>query len=137
MSPPSRDSRQEAPERGAAKQNSELTWTFQRVPLTLNQLLRTHWRARSRDLEDWKWQILSVAGNRHRLAKKSRVRLKILVFRGRLQDPDNRYGSVKHLVDALVRLGWLVDDSDFWLQLEVVEIVDRKAQRTEVTWEAL
>ena len=114
-----------------------MTWTFDRVPLTLNQLLRTHWAARGRDLESWKYHILAVAGNRHKLAKRGRVRLKIVVYRGKLQDPDNAVGSVKPLVDALKRLGWLVDDTLEYLDLEVVELVDRKNQRTEVHWEAL
>jgi len=113
------------------------TWVFDRVPLTLNRYLRDHWAARKRDLESWKWHVLGAAGNRSRLAKRTRVLLKITVYRARLQDPDNAVGSVKPLVDALTRLGWMVDDSVEWLTLEVNERVDRKAQRTEVYWEAL
>ena len=44
---------------------------------------------------------------------------------------------MKPLVDALNRMGWMVDDTLEWLKLEVVELVDRKNQRTEVHWEAL
>ena len=103
----------------------------------MNQLLRTHWAARGRDLESWKFHILGEAGSRNKLAKRSRVRLRIVVYRGRRQDPDNAVGSVKPLVDALNRMGWMVDDTLEWLKLEVVELIDRKNQRTEVHWEAL
>ena len=127
----------EQTERPNSSEKAGVHWTFQRVPLTLNQLLRTHWAARGRDLESWKYHVLAAAGNRHRLAKRGRVRLRIVVYRAKRQDPDNAFGSVKHLVDALNRLGWLVDDTLEWLELEVVEIVDRKNQRTEVHWEAL
>ena len=137
--------------RETSSQTGDRLWTFDRVPLTLNQLLRTHWAARGRDLESWKWHILGSAGkrdnqllrahwadgNRDKLAKHRRVRLEITVYRARLQDPDNAVGSVKPLVDALNHLGWLVDDTLEWLDLEVKEIVDRKNQRTEVNWEAL
>jgi len=118
-------------------QKAAKLWTFDRVPLTLNQLLRSHWAARGRDLESWKWHILGEAGNRHKLAKRGRVRLRIVVYRAGLQDPDNAVGSVKPLVDALKRLGWMVDDTLEYLELEVVELIDRKKQRTEVHWEAL
>jgi len=110
------------------------TWVFDRVPLTLNQLLRSHWAKRGRDLESWKYHVLAGAGNRHKLAKRGRIRLRIVVYRAKRQDKDNRYGSVKHLVDALTSVGWLVDDSTYWLDLEVEEVVDRKNQRTQVTW---
>ncbi len=112
-------------------------WVFDRVPVTLNQLLRDHWAKRGRDLESWKYHVLSVAGKRHKLSKRSRVQLKITIYRARLQDPDNAVGSVKPLVDALSRIGWLVDDTLEWLALDVEERIDTKEQRTEVYWEPL
>ncbi len=112
-------------------------WIFARVPKTLNQLLRMHWRERTRDLESWKWCVLSVAGARPKMAKRCRVELKITAYRKALQDPDNAVGSCKNLIDALTRIGWLVDDSPAWLHLAVTERIDRKEPRTEVEWEEL
>jgi hypothetical protein len=109
-------------------------WIFDRIPLTLNKLLRTHWAGKKRDLESWKTWVLGVAGNK--TGVEGKVRVGIVVYRVRLQDPDNATGSVKPLVDALNRLGWMVDDSVKWLELGVVEVVARDT-RTEVCWEPL
>jgi hypothetical protein len=117
------------------------TWTFPKPPKALNDFLRLHWAAKNRDLKSWKLLVLSVAGQgpwskiAHQGRKK--VRLKITVYRWNVQDPDNAYGSVKNLVDALLSLGWMVDDRPKWLDLEVCEEIDRKKQRTEVQWKAL
>lgn len=110
-------------------------WIFDRVPLTLNKLLRAHWAEKKRDLESWKGWVLGVAGNRRGFDQRARV--KVTVYRARQQDPDNAVGSVKPLIDALNRLGWLVDDTTRWLDLEVEERIDRKEPRTEVYWEPL
>ena len=114
-----------------------MLWVLDRIPKTLNQLLRMHWRARKQDLESWKWHVLSVAGPRSSKAKRSRVELKLTVYRKQLQDPDNAVGSCKNLIDALRKIGWLVDDSPAWLDLTVVERIDRKAPRTEIYWRPL
>lgn len=111
-----------------------MIWIFDRVPLTLNKLLRTHWAGKKRDLESWKTWVLGIAGNK--TGVNGKVRVTITVYRAKLQDPDNATGSVKPLVDALNRLGWMVDDSVKWLELEVSEVAT-KDTRTEVYWEPL
>ena len=62
--------------------------------------------------------------------------MEILCHRKALQDPDNAVASCKYLVDALVARGWLVDDSEEWMDLKVEEKIDRKNTRTEIRWEA-
>jgi hypothetical protein len=111
-------------------------WIFDRVPVTLNRLLRMHWGAKKRDLESWGMWVLGVAGKGPQ--PRGRVQLKITVYRAKLQDPDNSKGSVKPLVDALKAGGWMRDDSREWLDLEVEERVERekKLRRTEIYWEA-
>lgn len=57
----------------------------------------------------------------------------ITMYRSRLQDKDNRYGSVKSLVDTFTKLGWIKDDNTNDLSLTVKEEKSsRKDQRTEV-----
>jgi hypothetical protein len=68
---------------------------------------------------------------------KRKVRILIMVFRARKQDPTNARASVKELEDALVKRGWAVDDTEEWLDLRVAEEVDRKNQRTIVEWQLL
>ena len=59
--------------------------------------------------------------------------MEITMYRSRLQDKDNRYGSVKSLVDVFTRLGWINDDNTRDLDLTVKEEKSkRKDQRTEV-----
>ena len=59
--------------------------------------------------------------------------MKIEVHRSRFQDKDNMYGSVKPLVDAVKKLGWIVDDDPAHLDLKVEEIKSKRVdQRTEI-----
>ena len=62
-----------------------------------------------------------------------KAKLHIQVHRSRFQDKDNMYGSVKPIVDAIKKLGWIVDDDPKNLDLKVEEIkAKRKDQRTEI-----
>jgi hypothetical protein len=109
--------------------------TIGRIPRSANRQLRAHWGARVRDLESWRQHVRAALGRRPR-PPAERVRLEITVHRLKLQDPDNAHASVKPLLDALVREGWLRDDAPAWLELEVTEAVERlkRRQRTEITW---
>jgi len=115
---------------------SELrTWTLRRVPRGANKLLRAHWSVRRREEKDWRLLIRSVCGRPPAMVE-SRVRLEVTIHRLQLQDPDNAYASLKPLLDALVREGWLRDYSSQWLELDVQELVesDRRRCRTEIVW---
>jgi len=56
--------------------------------------------------------------------KKRRVVIKRLMVKGerRFDKHNAESGSVKALVDALVTLGWLKDDWEKWLDLEVTQV---------------
>ena len=61
--------------------------------------------------------------------------LRFTVYRSRLQDPDNAVASLKPIIDAIRRLGWLTDDSEKYLTLvSRQEKCSRQEERTEVTW---
>ena len=111
------------------------TWTFRRVPESTNRLLRSHWAKRRREARRWRNLVVAICGRRSPPAAVP-VALAITVHRYRTQDPDNAYASVKHLLDALVRAGWLKDDAASWLKLEVreEEAATLEEQRTEVHW---
>jgi Holliday junction resolvase RusA-like endonuclease len=66
-----------------------------------------------------------------------KVRVKITVYRGKEQDPDNAVASVKPILDALVEAGWLRDDTSEWLVLEVEEVkgTKKKDRRTVIELE--
>jgi hypothetical protein len=98
-------------------------------------MLRAHWAARRRDRESWRAHVRRACGRR-RTRVRGRVRLEISVHRRARQDPDNAYASVKPLLDALVHVGWLEDDSAELLTLEVTEHEEpqKAAERTVVRW---
>lgn len=102
------------------------TWEVELVPVPNNVRERwgSQWYHRARDAKRWR-QHLTVICGRPRSPVLARVRLRIMVTRGSVQDPGNDVASVKPVVDALVWLGWLVDDSHKWLELNVVEIAKR------------
>ena len=111
------------------------TWTFRRVPESANRLLRSHWGRRRGEARRWRRLVVAICGRRTPPVSVP-VALMIRIHRYRPQDPDNAYASCKHLIDALVRAGWLRDDASEWLRLLVEELAtaNRAEQRTEVHW---
>jgi hypothetical protein len=110
-------------------------WCMPRTPLTANAYLRLHWAARRREGAAWSAYLAAHAGPAPS-GRPLRARLSVVVRRRRLQDPDNAVASLKPLLDALVRRGWLADDSGVHLELEVREEVSKVSQ-TWVKWEVL
>ena len=106
-------------------------WVFDKVPVNANRLARRNgWKVRMWEKAAWVKLINEIAGPGpfHR----DRVRLAITMHRSRLQDPDNRVGCLKPLVDALRHTNWLFDDSEAWCELHVFE---QKCKRgDESTW---
>lgn len=109
------------------------------VPLrcvpSANTTTREHWRARARRVDE----IATVLGML-RLADgrgipplpRARLRLALHFRDRRRRDPQNYLGGAKQLVDALVRIGVLVDDDAEHLACdEPVLRVDRAAPRAE------
>jgi hypothetical protein len=94
---------------------------------SLNRDLRAHWAVKRRRSETWAATLLGLYG-RGRAARRQ-ARLTITSYRRRqIADHDNFVGGLKPLIDVLVRLGWLVDDSGAWLV--------HGAHRQEHDWES-
>jgi hypothetical protein len=124
-------------------------WVFDRVPLNANRLARRNgWKVRMWEKAAWVKLIKEVAGFGPWAAEnlygkgldaigwepttKERVRIAITMNRSRVQDPDNRIGCLKPLIDALKTCGWCCDDSDHWLELHVFETKCKRGE--EATW---
>ena len=119
------------------KDSSTMKWSLPITPLTLNAMLNaSHWGPKQQNKKRWQEYVNLLIGKRKRRIRR-RVLLKIKVYRFSLQDPDNKVGSVKYLVDALKLAGWLCDDTPEFLELEVEEVIerDKELQRTEITWQ--
>lgn len=106
------------------------------LPERANVLLRCHWSRRRK--------LLIAAGQHMGLARllagvpraddtQARRRVSVVYHqpRGPAADPDARW---KHLLDALVNAGLLVDDSPKWCELGSVETV-RGPRQTVITLE--
>ena len=109
-------------------------WVLPIIPTAHNRILWAHWRVKHREKQRWTKAVLALPrGPCH--SPYVKVRLRILVYRKQLQDPDNAVASCKFLVDAIVARGWAVDDSKEWLDCRVEEDIDRRNTRTEIFWE--
>lgn len=63
-----------------------------------------------------------------------RARVSIVMFRVRLLDPDNAYGSAKPLIDCLRTCGLIPDDTEAAIDLQVSQekVAHFSEQRTEL-----
>lgn len=106
------------------------------LPERVNVLLRCHWSQRKKLMVTASQQVglaRLLAGVPRADDTRARRRVSVVYQqpRGPAADPDARW---KHLLDALVRAGLLVDDSPKWCELGSVETV-RGPRQTVVTLE--
>ena len=99
---------------------------FRATPESLNKMLRTHWSKRARGRADWYWLLQVGTTPSQRIALKTaaqtqhRMKVRIKTFlRTRRFDPDNLTAAVKPLLDSLVKLQFIRNDSPVWLDLKV------------------
>ena len=136
-----------------------MRWVIPRKLVPLNKYLNMHWRQRQSEGTSWRMAVIAVCGigpwaKRKTVSEKGgvtwrlekgheplrRVRLELVVRCRRKQDEDNLNGSLKPVVDALVRKGWIVDDTEEWLEYEPrprQDKLDGGAPRVEITIEAV
>ena len=86
---------------------------------SINRTHGTHWSIQRKEREEWaRW--LGVARDK---PPKAVGRRRLLIHRFSCSDGldrDNLYGSYKQLIDAIKAAGLIVDDSDEWLDLIIV-----------------
>lgn len=124
-----------------------------RVPLSPNVLRGRHWTFKHQDVEDWREQIFAVLSPEQRananywrkeITKEfcrkhpALVRRKVTIFvvwEHRHADPDNLYGAIKPVIDALRHNNLLYQDSKKWIELHVDDSIIGMANgkpRTEI-----
>jgi hypothetical protein len=113
------------------------------LPVTtpsLNKLLRAHYRERKRMKKGFEWEFL-VAGAcepQYKINGMKKRRVEIRAFWSRLLDQDNFIGGLKPLLDGLIELELLHDDSPEYLELKAEQIKASKVdQRLEIIIEDL
>ena len=107
------------------------------VPISLNRMLRQHWAVRRRYNQRWYNAVAYTVLLEHGPLIEpvtDRRRLSIWLHRKRLLDPDNATASVKPIVDAMCRTGLIVDDSEKYIHLEVVQVTDKPEKTVIEVW---
>lgn len=105
------------------------------APMTINHV-PGHWSWKKRERERWQWHFAepkAQAVNFVFYAKQKR-RVTVQVFwakPGRLPDRDNLVAGLKPVVDALVKMGFLYDDSPTWVDIEYLPTLRAKKSSTE------
>lgn len=91
-----------------------------------NELDKMHWSTRHRETKDWE-MLIRLEGFKGKVPKATtRMGITILSYRkARIKDDANLRGGCKPIIDALKRLGAIVEDSDEWIDDEYVQAVDR------------
>lgn len=108
------------------------------LPATVNDLLRMHWAPRNRLLKE-EAQLVALYARLAGVPPASCRRRVTIAFRApggrraKVGDPEARF---KGLLDALVKCGCLVDDSDEFLDL-MPRVRERGAVRTLIVLEDL
>lgn len=115
-----------------------LKLTIPRIPVGPNGprgLFRMHWSARRRDRQEWTLEIAAAvraAPGAPEFCATGFRNVTIHQVRRRRLDHDNLHASCKHVLDALVSAGLIVDDSPGWITLIVTQEAG-KPNRTEIT----
>lgn len=105
------------------EENSPITiWrgTIPECPPSANTFLRTHWADRKKQKE--KFYALLYAAFFHEEVTKAtgRRKVKLWLRSKKPRDYPNLFlAADKLILDNMVRLGWLIDDNQKWLALEV------------------
>jgi Holliday junction resolvase RusA-like endonuclease len=101
-------------------------------------MLRQHWTRDYRLKKRWatlvQWAKFELP--RRPQAPLERARVLVTRYSPGSMDIDNLYGSVKHLLDALIVNGFIVDDSAKHIELQVKQVKDNR-KRTFVMIEPL
>lgn len=96
-----------------------------------NQSQYRHWSLYHAEKEAW--FVLLRAQLTPRKAPEEPVRLVLRSYRARLMDYANLVGGAKPIPDALIRLGYLKDDSPRWFHCEYFQFqVKKPDERTEL-----
>ena len=101
-----------------------------RVP-SQNQFQYRHWKAYM--VEKEAWYVLLRAQLTPRRPPDEPIRMALRSYRTRLVDYANLVGGAKPIPDALIRLGWLKDDSPRWFHCDYFQFqVPKAEERTEL-----
>lgn len=97
------------------------TWilSIPKLSQSINRTHGTHWSIPRKEREEWaRWLAVSIDKPPKATGKRALIIERYACSNG--LDRDNLYGSYKQLIDAIKAVGLIVDDSDEWLDLRIV-----------------
>jgi Holliday junction resolvase RusA-like endonuclease len=97
--------------------------------LSRNQFDGRHWYRKHKETQSWEAEIFAALLGKIKKAR-GPMRVKITSYRKRLLDMDNLWGGGKLLVDAMKRLGLILNDTPKLLNLEYTQKVQKAGQGT-------
>lgn len=102
-------------------------WLPKEVP-SQNTRDKMHWRARGREVDDWELLARSACRPSQLVPATVKMAVRIHAFRRRrCADEANLIGGCKGLIDGLVRVGLIKDDSREWASFTYAEDVASKS----------
>ena len=115
-----------------------MTWTITlpMIPESMNSRERSSFWARKKELEQITNAMEVLAIEAGIPSASGRRAVKVTIHKGKrsrvTDDPANRDSRAKSVLDAMVSLGLLVDDSDKWLDWEHVHEGERRDEKTTI-----
>ena len=108
------------------------------VTMSNNELIRMHFRTRMKMKETYMWELIAVGANdpKYKVEFGERRRVTIISYRKQLCDADNFTGGLKLLIDSLLELDLICDDSPKYMELVALQEI-KKPYQTEITIESL
>ncbi len=106
------------------------------IPISLNRYRNFHWAQKKAEVDRWQQLILMATGRYgpfHKNIIPRKTHMKIQVLRKRVQDLDNAWGSLKPMLDAMKRNGWIVDDRRSWLDIVAFEETSSRIEGTRIS----
>ena len=100
---------------------------------SLNKFVRAHFLVYSKYKTAWHWELRSMLMPKcNRDRRKTRIKIVIVSYRTKVLDNDNLIGGCKAILDALVKLNWLYDDSPEYVTVQYKQFIDKENPRTEI-----
>jgi len=96
-----------------------------------NDLDRMHWTGRHKETKQWQ-ELIAYEGFKGKVPRATtKMSVTIIAYRtARIRDDANLRGGCKPVLDALKRLGAIVDDSDTWIEDHYTQAISKQPKTT-------
>lgn len=100
---------------------NRITFTVPMATPSLNTMLRTHWRERSKQQKAWDWYVFIAWQKEKRFVfiRPVKICYTVQLPADRARDYDNYYGGTKYATDALKRTFLTRDDCNWLTSINV------------------